>query len=148
MFTLLRSLPQIMRVPYSVPDKIKTLSRTDLGVLLHQLRRQVHDAKEARGGLTAAKRLFLVDLVLRQFDKGEVILSNGKAREYVAKALGKDIGSYHVAGKAARTFAASIEKILPNRFSFEPAPPHGVRVNWRPLSDPEGESEEFQFSGN
>jgi hypothetical protein len=140
-FTLLRLRPVVSQAPFEIKPATGVLTRTELGALRHQLRGQVH---HDRGALAAARRLFAVDQVLKNYEQGEVILSNAKARAYLADTLGRDVSGYHVAGKAAAKFIADAQKMLPNKLSFDAPSAHGIRVRWRPEHHPPLKSEQFQ----
>jgi hypothetical protein len=142
-FTLMRVKPWLSRLTCPMPDAAQPLTRTELGELLHGLRRQV---KEARGAIAACKKLFLIDHVLRNYDQGEVTLSNRRARDYAGTVLGKSIAGYHIAGKAAAKFEADIHKMLPNRFTFELVSSHSIRIRWNRQMDRRGMSREPELA--
>jgi hypothetical protein len=116
----------------SSAQDVQPLHRAELGSLYHGLQRQIRDG---RGAFAASKKLFLVEAALHNFDVGEAVLSNNKARQYTEHVLGKPNPGYHVAGKAAKKFEEDIGKMVPQRFVFEPVSTHSVRVRWRPAPD-------------
>jgi hypothetical protein len=132
-FTLLRLRARMSELPsLTVTRDVQQLSRTELGLFRHALRRQID---EGRGALAASKKLFLVEAVLQDFDLGETTLTNSKARQYMERSLGKPHLGYQVAGKAARKFEEDIKKMVPQRFLFEAHSAHSVRVRWRPAAE-------------
>jgi hypothetical protein len=131
-FTLLRLRPRMSELPtLNVAEDVQPLSQTELAFFRHALRRQID---EGRGALAASKKLFLVEMVLEVFESGEATLTNSKARQYMAKTLGKPHLGYQVAGKAARKFEDDIKKMVPQRFLFETHSAHSIRVRWRPAA--------------
>jgi hypothetical protein len=132
-FTLLRLRPNIAGLPaFASTERVQALNRAELGLRYHGLQRQI---KEGQGALAASKKLFLVEAALREFDAGETVLSNNKARQFTERALGKPNPGYHVAGKAAKKFEEDIKKMMPQRFVFEAVSAHSVRVRWRPARE-------------
>jgi hypothetical protein len=132
MFTISRLRPRLSVFPALSTDETQPLSRVELATIYHRLRRQV---LEGRGAITACKKLYLIDAVLQQFDQGEVLLSNNKARDFLKRSLGRTIAGYHVAGKAAKRLETEIAKLMPDRFVFEMLSTHSLRVRWRPKID-------------
>lgn len=128
-FTAIRLRPRMSLLPPLSADEFQPLSRSKLGELYHALRRQLN---EGRGALAASKKLLLIELALQNFDKGEVTLSNSKARQYTEDALGKPVAGYHVAGKAAKKYEQDIRKLAPDVFVFEAVSQNVIRVRWRP----------------
>jgi hypothetical protein len=137
-FMLLRLNPHLTGLPPLPIDDVHPLSRMELGQLSHGLRRQI---KDGHGAMAASKKLFLVETALQDFDAGEAVLSNSKARQYTERVLGKPNQGYHVAGKAAKKFEEDIRKLVPKRFLFESVSAHSVRVRWRPAPEIGGNSE-------
>jgi hypothetical protein len=138
-FTLLRLQPSIAGLPaFASTESVQALKHSELAFLCHSLQRQI---KEGQGALAASKKLLLVEAALRDFEAGETVLSNNKARQFTERALGKPNPGYHVAGKAAKKFEEDIKKMMPQRFVFEAVSAHSVRVRWRPASEHSGNSE-------
>ena len=140
LFTTLRLRQRISLLPSLSPEELEPLRHAELGRLYHGLSRQL---KEGHGVLAAGKRRYLVELAMQNFDQGYAILTNSRARQYVSEAVGKPASGYHVAGKAAQKFAQDIQKLAPNKFSFEAVSPHATRVRWLPYIEDLPSMEEF-----
>jgi len=109
---------------------LKPLTRTVLDPVRASLERQI---KEGRGAAAACKKLYLIDFASRHYEKGEMLMSNQKCRDFVRRMLGDTVNGYHVSGKAAEKYEAEIAKVLPNSFGFESLTRQSVRVRWRPV---------------
>jgi hypothetical protein len=131
-FTLMRIRPPSVELMIKESTETEPLSRSELGMHLHGLRRKINGKI---GANAASKKLFLLDLVLQNYERGHVTLSNQRARDYIRETLGKPITGYHVAGKAAQKFEEDIRKLLPNRFFFERLSTHALRVRWNPKDE-------------
>jgi hypothetical protein len=114
--------------------RLRPLVYPELKVVQATLQQQISEA--GRGGHAACKILYLIESARAQYSKGELVLTNSRSQVFMRQKLEKiRISGYQVCGEALVRFIADVEKLLPQRFSFEPVASKAVLVRWIPVLD-------------
>jgi hypothetical protein len=120
----------------SIPEKStttisqlqRTLSREEVLSLRIALEQQ---PMSGRGAQAACRGLYVIETIMRNYEKGEAVISNDGSRKFMQGKIGQKASGYQVASKALRRLLQETEKLIPGALRFSPLTSSTVKVSWK-----------------
>jgi hypothetical protein len=93
-------------------------------------------ADKSRGDFGRLKRLCIVELIVENFDRGEIEITNHSLKSRLERKLGPrasmKLNGYQIAGRALQRVKNEFNEDFKRCVTFDPVGPNKVRLSWTP----------------